>query len=135
MKKIIAILSVVASLLALSACSAEAGERRFENPNTPVTFTTTPVAAPAVPVVDLAGISRDAYLSVLRPATPTLTDAELLDFAGIACAALDQNDQDVYAALEQVIGQRAALTPDLSAAVIGAALGSFYCEHYFTAGG
>lgn len=132
MRKIIAVLSVIVMLFAAGACSSV--ERRFENPNTPVTFTT-PVAAPAMPVVDLAEISRDAYLGTLRPMTPASTDAELLDFAGIACAALDQNGQDMYAAVEQTTGQRAALTPELSAAVIGAALGSFYCEHYYTAGG
>lgn len=123
---------VTGFLFAVASCAAGPGDvtTTWTSPADDTTW-----AAPATSSIDLGDIARDSYLDTLSPRYPTLTEAELLDFAGIACAALDQNSQDMLAAVEQTMGQRTALTRDLAAEVVGAAMGSFYCEHYYTAGG
>jgi hypothetical protein len=108
----------------------------WTSPADDTTWTTTAVLpAPAdVPSIDLGGIARDAYLETVRAMSPRFSDAQWLDFAGVACAALDQNGQDMMAAAYQTSESRDELTDDLAAGVVGAAMGSFYCEHYYTTG-
>lgn len=120
-------------LFAVASCAAGPSTSPPEALPAEVLITTVPT--PEAPAVDLGDIARDAYLDTVKTMSPRFSEAEWLDFAGVACAALDQTGQDMLAAVEQTAGQRAALTNDLAAGVVGAAMGSFYCEHYYTTGG
>lgn len=143
--KFLAMSVVTGFVFAVASCAASPNESAavhvtdWTSPADDTTWSSTPAvpATPAIeaPTIDLGDIARGAYLDTMRPLSPSITDAEWLDFAGVACASLDQHGQDMIGAVEQTTGQRAALTMDMAAAVTGAVMGSFYCEHYFTAGG
>lgn len=141
--KFISMSVVIGFMFAVASCVAgpDRVTTTWTSPADDTTWTSVPEGAAGsgvdlpAPTIDLGEIARGTYLDTVRPLSPRVTEAEWLDFAGIACASLDQHGQDMMAAVEQTTGQRAALTLDMASAVTGAVMGSFYCEHYFTAGG
>lgn len=122
-------LIVTAVLVFVTVSAADPLERRWEKTGTPVTFTagTTPPVTRLAPTVDLAGVSRDAYLTVMGSDYPHLSRGQLLDFAGLACTALELSG-DPMATAYALDGMRTGLTFEVASATTGAVMGSLYCE-------
>lgn len=124
---------VVITLAALAGCGASGTS--MWHPNTKdVVFTPAAAVPEPAPSIDMGEVSRQAYLITMRDNYPLFSVAELLDYAGLACAALDLYAPDYLAAAMAIQGERARLTGVMSGAVVGAVVGSAYCEHTYPYG-
>lgn len=123
------IIFVIVTLLTFSACSVEREQPIAEPVIVPTYESAAPVDAPEAPDIDLSAVSREVYLDTLGDEYPWLSEAEMLDFAGLACTELSTGDDPLTAASD-ITGMRSRLDGMTAAAVVGAAFGSFYCEHW-----
>lgn len=130
--KIIVLLSLIVAVL--SGCSREPELPPLGELTEPQRVEAVPaetVGVPQAPTIDLAEVSRDAYLSTMGREYPALTEAQLLDFADYACAELALSDNLVVIA--RSLAQERTEIGDLeAAAVLGSAVGSGYCDNTWT---
>ncbi len=124
-------------LIAVSACTVRGSGTAEPLPFVGTTAPDVPPVTETVPAepvdvepprIDLAEVSRTAYLVTMSDAYPYLSEAELLDFAMLACDALAETDPpDYLGAAMAIAGKRAALDNYTAGAVVGAVTGSGYC--------
>lgn len=129
MRKIIFVIITVVAL-ALSGCASETELPPIDTAELtePTYESAEPVDAPEAPAIDLSDVSRGAYLDTLGDEFPWLTEAQMLDFADLACAMLELGATPVEAAFD-IADTRAQLDDYTAAAVVGSAIGSAYCEN------
>ena len=124
MKKIVFVIITLAVLL-LASCSGETGLPPITDMGTPVAAV--PADTPDAPAVDLSGAARYAYLDTAGPEVPQASESELLAYADTACAGLSAGSPILTA---QALDDLSPSLTDLQAsAIVGAALGSGYCDH------
>lgn len=133
MKKIILILAVLVAAFALASCVSHgrghpAADNGFTDLTTVDPVPAEPAAAPPAPSIDLSEVAREAYLATLGEEYPVFSEAELLDFANVACAALESYP-DPLSAAQGVADMRAQLDDFTASSVVGGVIGSGYCEH------
>lgn len=122
MKKIVFVIITLAAVL-LSSCSVETEGPLIADP-----IAAEPIAVPQAPTIDLADVSRTAYLSVAGPEIPSASRAELLDFADLTCRTLADGTPELLT-VRVVDIHRDALDETTSATVVGSAIGSGYCDN------
>lgn len=129
MKTILTLILTAVAVALLSACST-GGElpalQPYDAPAPPVAAR--PATAPEPPVIDNSEIARTAYLIVVGPEIPAASESLLLMYANMTCDVLSVAPGLSLSAAHALENQRTELEPYQSGAVVGAVIGSGYCD-------